>query len=119
LVLRTHLSGEMSFREVLRRVKEGCLGAYAHQDLPFEMLVEKLQPERDLSRNPLFQVTFQLLSSMSTTGQVSNESPSTLRTKSETSKFDLTLHLWEGPGPNELSARIEYNTDLFKAETII
>jgi amino acid adenylation domain-containing protein len=114
LVLRTDLSGDPSFRELLRRVRETALGAYAHQDLPFEMLVEKLQPERDLSRNPLFQVTFQLFSSPTAVQSPKTEGLSALEVEPGTSKFDITFDLWETE--DGLDARLTYNTDLFDAE---
>src|SRR5437588_5785146 len=118
LVLRTQLSGEMTFRQVLSRVREVCLGAYAHQDVPFEILVEKLQPDRDLSRNPFFQVVFQLLKTSNGTQQPSASSQPSLEINVTTSKFDLTFDLLETPEARELAGRIEYNTDLFDEATI-
>src|SRR5262249_17160204 len=116
LVMRTDLSGRPSFREVLGRVREVTLGAYAHQDLPFEKVVAELQPERDLSRNPLFQVMFQLLNApggdLTRPGLRVGGLPVTNRT----AKFDLFLNLSEW---NEgVLGWLEYSTDLFERETV-
>jgi amino acid adenylation domain-containing protein len=124
LVMRGDLSGDPSFREAVRRVKQVCLEAYAHQDLPFEKLVEELQPERDL-RNPLFQVSFQLFSSADVDeGEYSGEQYSTdseepaewLEVERGTANIDLALDLWESP--DGIFGRVEYSTDLFDAATI-
>src|SRR5205807_4422215 len=105
LVLRTQLSGEMTFRQVLSRVREVCLGAYAHQDVPFEILVEKLQPDRDLSRNPFFQVTFQLQTGLGGTRSEQNSSQQSLKVNRATAIFDLALNFWEA---SQLAGQIEY-----------
>jgi amino acid adenylation domain-containing protein len=122
LVLRADLSGDPSFREALQRVREMALGAYAHQELPFERLVEELQPERDLGRNPLFQVTFQLFSAPEE-GRAearANGKDRTAATTIEVNRgmaiFDLAVNLWEGP--EGLGGHIEYSTDLFDAATL-
>ena len=116
LVLRTDLSGDPSFRELLGRVRETALGAYAHQDLPFEMLVEQLQPERDLSRNPLFQITFQLFTSPTLVQSATTGTLTALEVERGTSKFDITFDLWETE--EGLGAQLIYDTDLFEAETM-
>ena len=116
LVLRTNLSGDPSFRELLRRVREVALGAYAHQDLPFEKLVEELQPERDMSRNPLFQVMFQLFSAPGKRAQASSPTPPLLEVRKGTAILDIGFHLEESS--QGLHGSVEYSTDLFEAETI-
>jgi amino acid adenylation domain-containing protein len=116
LVLRTDLSGDPSLHELLSRVRETALQAYAHQDLPFEMLVEELQPERDMSRNPLFQVTLQLFSDFGGHEGTSLFEGDALETEKGTANIDFALDLWEVPGG--ISGAIEYSTDLFTAETI-
>jgi amino acid adenylation domain-containing protein len=117
LVLRIDTSEDPSFLTLLRRARETALDAYAHQDLPFEKLTEELQPERDLSRTPLFQVMFEL---QNTPTQPALEIPglhvSMVQLPSHTTKFDLTLSMFEGS--EELMGSIEYNTVLFEAETI-
>ncbi|MFL5356884.1 amino acid adenylation domain-containing protein, partial [Archangium sp.] len=115
LVLRTKLDGNPSFRELLSRVRETALGAYAHQDVPFEKLVEELRPERDLSRTPLFQVMFIL---QNTPQQELSLPGLTLRgveADNAVAKFDLTLTLTEGT--HGLAANLSYNTDLFEEAT--
>jgi len=116
LVLCTDLSGEPSFRELLKRVREAALGAYAHQDLPFEMLVNALQPERDLSHTPLFQVMFILQNAPMEALELPGLTLSQLEVGTGVATFDLTLAI--GEGPDGLSGALEYNTDLFDAATI-
>ncbi|HEX6864352.1 MAG TPA: AMP-binding protein, partial [Thermoanaerobaculia bacterium] len=117
LVLRTDLAGDPPFTGLLARVREGALGAYSHQDLPFDRLVAELSPERDLSRTPLFQVLFAL---HHLGGGDSELAPGlTARewgTPGTTAKFDLSLHLGRAPG--ELLGSVEYATDLFDRPTI-
>ncbi|HEY7820261.1 MAG TPA: condensation domain-containing protein, partial [Vicinamibacteria bacterium] len=117
LVLRTDLSGEPSFEELLGRVREGCLSAYAHQDLPFEKLVEELSPERDLSREPLFQVMFALQNAPIPAVEIPGGlSLFPLEIPQESSKFDLTVSLLE---PRERwFGLVEFNRDLFDLTTI-
>jgi amino acid adenylation domain-containing protein/non-ribosomal peptide synthase protein (TIGR01720 family) len=118
LVIRTDLSGDPTFLELLRRVRETTLEAYAHQDLPFERLVEELQPERDMSRNPLFQVMFNLGHEAPDTGvslrglQTVND----IEVDGGTSLFDLGL--WLGESPEGLRGILEYSTDLFEPSTL-
>lgn len=116
LVLRTNLDGKLSFRELLYRVKSMALGAYVHQDLPFEKLVEELQPERDLSYNPLFQVMFVLQNVPLPTPKLSDISITSQEGYSGTAKFDLTLFMEDRE--QGLVATAEYNTDLFNADTM-
>jgi amino acid adenylation domain-containing protein len=115
LVLRTDLSGNPSFRQLLRRVREVALGAYAHQDLPFEKLVEDLQPERSLDHTPLFQVLFDLHHSPAPL-ELLGLSVSPLLIESGLTPFDLALILEEGP--QALVGRLAYRTDLFEGTTI-
>ncbi|HET7231076.1 MAG TPA: amino acid adenylation domain-containing protein, partial [Longimicrobium sp.] len=117
LVLRTDLSGDPSFRGVLRRVREMTLGAFEHQEIPFERLVTELQPGRSLSYSPLFQVMFVLQEAgRPETAAGSLELRGVGAGTSGTSKFDLTLFTVRHAGG--LTASLEYNTDLFDRGTI-
>ncbi|MCC5603549.1 non-ribosomal peptide synthetase [Nostoc favosum] len=126
LVLRTDLTGNPTFRELLSRVKEVALGAYAHQDLPFEKLVEELHPERNLNQNPLFQVVFALQNAPMSALELTGLTLSPLPFDTETTRFDLEFHLWESNTQNGLwvdssegiSGFVIYSTDLFDEATI-
>ena len=116
LVLRSNLSGNPCFKELLKRIRRVALDAYSHQDLPFEKLVEELQPDRSLSHTPLFQVMFALQNFPMPNLEVAGLNLQVQEVDTGTAKFDLTLFV-EDRG-RELVAIFEYNSDLFKATTI-
>ncbi|WP_407885538.1 non-ribosomal peptide synthetase, partial [Scytonema sp. NUACC26] len=116
LVLRTKFAGNPSFEELLKRVREVALGAYAHQDLPFELLVEQLQPQRDLSHTAIFQVMFVLQNAPMSSLELPGLTLTPLESDSDTAKFDLTLNMTETV--EGLIGNLEYNTDLFAENTI-
>jgi amino acid adenylation domain-containing protein len=116
LVLLTNLDGNPSFRELLRRVRDVCLGAYTHQDLPFDKLVEELNPKRDMSRAVLFQVKMILQNAPMPPLELPRLSLTPLEIEPETAKYDLLLDM----GETELGLKgaMHYSTDLFDAQTI-
>ncbi|MGW7331383.1 amino acid adenylation domain-containing protein, partial [Streptomyces sp. NPDC054840] len=116
LVLRTDLSGDPAFGELLGRVRRTALAAYEHQDVPFDRLVEELRPERDLSRNPLFDVLFQLHPEQLAALPLDGVEVESLDTSNGTAKFDLSLAMTEHPGG--LTGTVQYATDLFDRATV-
>ncbi|MEK6283902.1 MAG: amino acid adenylation domain-containing protein, partial [Acidobacteriota bacterium] len=116
LALRTRIEGSESFTDLLKRVREVCLGAYQHQDVPFEMVVEEMAVERALSHTPIFQVMFVLQNAPQSELLLEDVEISVLGVESGTAKFDLTLTLIEDEGG--LSGQVEYDTDLFAAASI-
>lgn len=116
LVLRTDLSGGPSFRQLVRRVRDTTLGAYAHQDVPFEKLVQVLAPQRSMAYTPLFQVAFALQNAPRRELELPGLTLSYLETESVSAKFDLMLSLTEDK--HGLAGILEYNTDLFDATTV-
>ncbi len=117
LALRTDLSGEPSFREVLRRVRETTLDAYEHQDLPFEKLVEELNVERSLAHHPVFQVMFTLRSPEKRALKLGELEATSVSTDSHTAKFDLVAMLVEKEDGSVVGS-CRYSTDLFDSATI-
>ncbi len=114
LAIRTDVSGDPGFRELVARVREVTLGAYAHQDLPFEALLAHLQPERDLSRTPLFQILFNLLNFPLTEQRLPGLEIEAISLPDLPSKFDLTFYVRDDPGQG-IAVRMAYNADLFDA----
>ncbi|HVG58805.1 MAG TPA: amino acid adenylation domain-containing protein, partial [Hyalangium sp.] len=116
LVLRTDLSGNPTFRELLGRVREGMLGAYAHQDIPFEYLLHELQPTRNLSRSPLFQVALTMQNNPMPQLSLPGLKLVGLEGDSGTGQFELRLELWDMP--EGLRSWWVYSTELFEPATI-
>lgn len=116
LALRTDLSGNPTFRELIQRVREVTLGAYAHQDLPFEKLVMDLRPDRDLSRQSIIQVTLVLQNFPKQELDLPGLTWTSIVPKHVTTRFDLTLHLSETA--DGLRGQFDYATDLFDERTI-
>ncbi|MGH7834634.1 MAG: amino acid adenylation domain-containing protein, partial [Candidatus Binatia bacterium] len=116
LVLRCDLSGDPTFPELLRRVRETALDAYVNQDLPFDRLVEELQPERDPSRHPLFQAMFALQNAATGDMKIAGLTASPVSIDRQTAKFDISLSMLDSD--RGLTAFLAYNTDLFDAATM-
>ena len=116
LVLRTDLSNDPTFLEALERVRETTIGAYANQDLPFEKLVETLQPDRELSRNPLCQVTFQVQNAPTGSPELPTLADVGMVVQRGTAIFDLAFSLWQTQ--DGYIGGMEYSTDLFEAGSI-
>ena len=116
LVIRSDLSGNPTFWALLEQVRETTIEAYSYQDLPFEKLVEELQPVRDLSRNPFFQTSFLLQNLPPSNLELAKIKLERLNIGSDTSKFDLSFVVHEIE--NTLRVRISYNSNLFKPSTI-
>ncbi len=116
LVLRTDLSENPTFEELLSQVKSVAVAAYANQDVPFEKLVELLHPERDLSQNPLFQVSFSLQNTPTAALELPGITLSLLDWDIATAKLDLEFNLWEEF--DQIQGQVIYSTDLFEERTI-
>jgi amino acid adenylation domain-containing protein/non-ribosomal peptide synthase protein (TIGR01720 family) len=116
LAIRNDLSGNPTFTELLGRVRGAALGAFAYQEVPFERLVEELHPERDLSRSPVFQVSFVFQNIAMPAFEVGGLRLEMMEVAGSTARFDLELQVFEQG--DELGGWFEYNAELFDAATI-
>ncbi|MEO7359084.1 MAG: condensation domain-containing protein, partial [Gemmatimonadaceae bacterium] len=117
LAIRVNVSGEATFAELLRTVRDSATAAYRNQDVPFEFVVDAVRPARDRSRSPIFQVAFQLLEVLARDLHLPGLTASRVSGSKLSAKFDLTLMLHAAP-KGGIRAVLEYNTDLFDGETI-
>ncbi|MGG3655335.1 condensation domain-containing protein, partial [Bacillus pseudomycoides] len=118
LVLRTNFSGNLTFRQLLRQVREAALESYTHQDFPFDRLVEELKPDRGMSQSPLFRVMFQYQNAPMKPVTMSDLTVESLSIYREAAKFDLTLTFMDEEETDSLIGYLEYNMDLFDLKTI-
>ncbi len=116
LALRTDLGGDPTLQALIRQVRETCFGAYAHQDLPFEKLVPELDPERDLSRNPIVQVMFAVQNAPGGSWELPGLEVEQMVADARTSRFDQEWYIYEHG--QHLTVMIFYNTDLFETATV-
>ncbi|MCA9498197.1 MAG: amino acid adenylation domain-containing protein [Nitrospira sp.] len=116
LAIRVQLRGCSTVTDMVEQVREACLGAYSHQDVPFEKLVEVLHPRRDIGRAPIFQVMFDLQNAPSSELDVKGLEFTSLEIESQTAKFDLSMTVQELD--QQFAVSIEYSCDLFDASTI-
>jgi non-ribosomal peptide synthetase component F len=116
VVLRSDLRSQPTFRELLKQVRESALGAYAHQDLPFEKLVEELQPERSIGRNPLFQVILAFQNAPMPALELAGVALPVGGPGSAEMKFDLELYFWEEK--EQVTGSLVYSPELFDEATI-
>ena len=116
LALRADLGGDPKFGELLGRVREVVLGAYAHQDVPFERVVEEIKPERDLSRSPVFQVMFAWENAPDEELQLQGVRIKYESVRAETAKYDLGMTMWERTRSGEIDGVLDYVTDMYDEE---
>jgi hypothetical protein len=116
LVMRADFCDDLSLRQLLAQVKESALGAYAHQEFPFDKLVEELQPQRDLSHMPVIQAMFALQNTPDESIELPGLTIKPVNVESGTARFDLSLNVWETGAA--LTGFLSYRTDLFDAATI-